>query len=257
MKRLAIYLALALATASVNAKDWKVIRFGVDPSYPPLESKGPDGKVQGLDIELGAALCAQLQAQCIWVEQDFDSMIPALKGRKFDAILSSMTITEPRKKQIDFSNKLFDAPARMVALADAKLTPDAKVLRDKRIGVQQGTTAETYAKRQWAPRGVTIISYANQDQVYADLLSKRLDASLQDEIQAEVGFLKTPRGQGFAFAGPSIKDPETLGQGIAIGLRKGDTDLKEQLNQALAEIRQNGTYQKLTHKYFNRSHYSN
>ncbi len=256
MKRLAIYLALALAAASVSAKDWKVIRFGVDPSYPPFEYKDANGQMQGLDIDIGEALCAKLQAKCIWVEQDFDSIIPALKARKFDAILSSMAVTAPRKKQIDFSNKLFNAPARMVALADAKLTPDASALHGKRIGVQQGTTAEIYAKRHWVPRGVKVIAYPNQDLVYADLRSGRLDASLQDEIQANVGFLKTQSGQGFAFAGPAIKDPETISQGIAIGLRKGDTDLQEQLNQALAEFQKNGTYQALIEKYFsfNSSH---
>jgi len=257
MKRLAIYLALALAAASVNAKDWKVIRFGVDASYPPIEYKAPNGQIQGLEVEIGKALCAKLQAECVWVEQDYDSIIPALKARKFDAILSSMTVTKPRKKQIDFSNKLFDASARMITQADAKLTPDPHALRGKRVGVQQGTTAELYAKRHWAPKGVIITSYANQELVYADLLSRRLDASLQDEMQAAIGFLKTPQGQGFAFAGPSIKDAETIGEGIAIGLRKGDTDLKEQLNRALAEIREDGTFQKLTAKYFNHSNYNN
>lgn len=250
MKKLAICLAFALAAASVGAKDWKVIRFGVDPSYPPLAYKAPNGQMQGLDIEIGEALCTKLQAKCIWVEQDFDSMIPALKARKFDAILSSMTVTAPRKKQIDFSNKLFNAPARMVALAEAKLTPDANLLKGKRIGVQQGTTAEMYAKRYWAPRGVKVIAYANQDLVYADLRSRRLDASLQDEIQANAGFLKTQSGRGFTFAGSSITDPEIIGQGVAIGLRKGDTDLQEQLNQALAELRQNSTYQALIEQYF-------
>ncbi|UUM22059.1 transporter substrate-binding domain-containing protein [Mycoavidus sp. SF9855] len=256
MKTPIIYLTLAFAAANVNAKDWKVIRFGIDPNYPPFEYKAPSGQVQGLNVGIGEALCAKLQAKCIWFEQDFGSMIPALKARKFDAILSSMAVTAPRKKQIEFSNKLFDIRVRMVALADAKLTPDVNTLKGKRIGVQQGTTAEIYAKQHWAPKEITVVSYASQDQVYADLLSRRLDASLQDEMQATFGFLKTPQGQSFAFSGPSLRDLEAR-QDIAIGLRKKDQDLKEQLNQALAEIHQDGTFQKLTAKYLNHSHYKN
>ena len=66
------------------------VRFAVDPTYPPFESKTPQGKLVGFDIDLGNALCEQMQAKCVWVESQFDGMIPALKARKFDAILSDM-----------------------------------------------------------------------------------------------------------------------------------------------------------------------
>src|SRR5690349_21740368 len=87
-----------------------VIKFGVDPSYPPFEQKQPDGSLSGFDIDLGNALCAELRVKCIWVEQPFDSMIPALKAKKFDAILSAFSATEPRRQQVDFSHKIYTAP---------------------------------------------------------------------------------------------------------------------------------------------------
>src|SRR6202161_1212065 len=98
----------------VSAKDWKVIRFGVDPSYPPFESKAPGGTLVGFDIDLGKALCAKLNAKCVWVENDFDGMIPALQARKIDAILSDMSVTDKRRQQIDFTEKISDSPTRMV-----------------------------------------------------------------------------------------------------------------------------------------------
>jgi lysine/arginine/ornithine transport system substrate-binding protein len=234
----------------VSAKDWKVIRFGVDPSYPPFESKAVDGSLVGFDIDLGNALCAKLNAKCAWVENDFDGMIPALQARKIDAVLSDMSVTEKRLQQIDFTDRISFSPTRMVAKAGSNLQPTADSLRGKNIGVEQGTIQETYAKTYFEPKGANVVSYQNQDQVYADLKSGRLDASLQDEVQANFGFLKTPEGKGFEFCGPELNDTKILGSAAAIGLRKGDTDLKNALNKALAELLKDGTYQTIAKKYF-------
>jgi lysine-arginine-ornithine-binding protein len=246
-----IMLCAALAIPStVAAKEWKVIRFGVDPSYPPFESKAPDGSLVGFDIDLGNALCAKLNAKCVWVENDFDGMIPALQARKIDAVLSDMSVTEKRRQQIDFTNKISFSPTRMVAKAGSNLQPTPESLRGKNIGVEQGTIQETYAKTYFEPVGANVMSYQNQNQVYADLKSGRLDASLQDEVQASVGFLKTPEGKGFAFAGPELDDPKILGSAAAIGVRKSDADLRDALNKALAELMNDGTYQAIAKKYF-------
>src|ERR1700737_3831971 len=83
---IALFFTLMSWSLCVSAKDWKVIRFGVDPSYPPFESKAADGSLVGFDIALGNALCAKLNAKCVWVENDFDGMIPALQARKIDAV---------------------------------------------------------------------------------------------------------------------------------------------------------------------------
>ena len=92
--------------------------------------------------------------------------------------------------------------------------------------------------------------YQNQDQVYADLISGRLDGALQDAVQAEIGFLKTPRGANYDFAGKDLDDPKTLGEGAGIGLRKEDTDLKAKIDSAIAGMRKDGTYAKIAKKYF-------
>jgi histidine transport system substrate-binding protein len=250
MKKLALSLVLACVAVGVHAKDWSTIRFGVDASYPPFESKGTDGKVAGFDIDLGNEICARLKAKCVWIENDFDGMIPALKAKKFDGVLSSMTMTPQREEQIDFSDKLFSTPTRLVAKKGSPVAPTLDALKGKTVGVEQGTTQEAYAKAHWAPNGVQVVPYQNQDQVYQDLISGRLDAALQDAVQADVGFLKTPRGAGFQFAGGDIVDPKTLGSGAGIGLRKEDTDLKAKINQAITDIVKDGTYKKLEKKYF-------
>ncbi|WP_179405365.1 lysine/arginine/ornithine ABC transporter substrate-binding protein [Burkholderia guangdongensis] len=253
MKKILAALTVALlaaSTGSAYAKDWSTIRFGVDASYAPFESKAPDGKLVGFDIDLGTEICKRLNAKCVWVENDFDGMIPALKAKKFDGVLSSMSMTPQREEQIAFSSKLFNTPTRLVTKKGASLLPTADSLKGKTVGVEQGTIQETYAKTYWAPKGVQVVPYQNQDQVYSDLISGRLDAALQDAVQADIGFLKTPRGTGFQFAGGDIDDPKTLGSGAGIGLRKEDTDLKQKLDGAIAGMLKDGTYQKIEKKYF-------
>jgi len=250
VKKLVTLAALTLCATGAFAKEPGVIRFGVDPTYAPFESKAPDGKLVGFDIDLGNAICAKLHAKCVWVESDFDGMIPALKARKFDGILSSMNVTEKRMREIDFSDKLYNAPSRLVAKKGANLLPTAESLKGKRVGVVQGTIHEAYAMAHWEQQGVTVVQYQNQSRVYEDLQSGRLDATLQHAIEADEGFLKKPAGQGFAFAGPELKDPKTLGTGSAIGLRKDDAELKKSINGAIAAMLKDGTYQQIEHKYF-------
>ena len=241
---------LAVSSGSAIAKDWSTIRFGVDASYPPFESKAADGKLVGFDIDLGNEICRRLKAKCVWVENDFDGMIPALKASKFDGVLSSMSMTPPRQAQIAFSSKLFNTPTRLVAKKGSTILPTPESLKGKRIGVEQGTIQETYAKTYWEAKGAKIVPYQNQDQVYADLIAGRIDAALQDAVQAEVGFLKTPRGAGFDFVGKALDDAKTLGSGTAIGMRKEDTDLKAKIDKAIADIIKDGTYKKIEKKYF-------
>jgi lysine-arginine-ornithine-binding protein len=252
MKKISAVASLILFTmaASGGAMADDTIRFGVDASYPPFESKAADGKLVGFDIDLGNEICHRLHAKCVWVENDFDGMIPALKARKFDGVLSSMSMTPAREEQIAFSAKLFNTPTRLVAKSGSGILPTAESLKGKRVGVEQGTIQETYAKAHWAPAGVEVVPYQNQDQVYQDLIAGRVDATLQDAVQADIGFLKTPRGKAYGFAGGDLDDPVTLGNGAGIGLRKEDTELKAKIDGAIAGMLKDGTYKKIEKKYF-------
>ncbi|QBR03499.1 ABC transporter substrate-binding protein [Paraburkholderia pallida] len=251
MKKLALSMAILAVATSAFAKDWSTVRFGVDASYPPFESKSTDGKLVGFDIDMGNEICKRLNAKCVWVESEFDSMIPALKAKKFDGVLSSMSMTPQREAQIAFSSKLFHTPTRLVAKKGSNLQPTADSLKGKTVGVEQGTTQETFAKLNWEPKGVKVVPYQDQQQVYADLTSGRLDAALQDAVQANMSFLKTPRGADFQFTGADLSDPQgTLGVGAAIGLRKDDAELKTKIDKAIADMIKDGTYKKIESKYF-------
>jgi lysine/arginine/ornithine transport system substrate-binding protein len=262
MKKIWATAALAItamgfaAHIPAQAKTYTEIKFGVDATYPPFESMSPGGEFVGFDIDLGKAICAQLKVKCVFVAQGFDGIIPALEARKFDAILSSMTVTPAREQQIDFSSEMYNEPTSLITKKGSGLLPTAASLKGKTVGVESGTIQESYAKAYWQPNGVTVVSYPGQDQVYADLLSGRLDASLQDSVEADYGFLKTPKGADYTLAGNVTYDPkDVLGSYIAIGIRKDEPDLKKQIDSAIASIIKSGEYKTIEAKYFNFSVY--
>ncbi|ATF85015.1 MULTISPECIES: ABC transporter substrate-binding protein [Burkholderia] len=247
----AVATAAAMSTLSgASAADLKQIRFGVEASYAPFEYKLPDGKLAGFDIDVGNAVCAKLKVKCVWVENDFDGLIPALQARKFDAINSDMTITDQRKKAVAFTDPIYSIPNQLIAKKGSGLLPTPASLKGKRVGVLQGTIQESYAKARWAPAGVEVVPYQTQDLAYEDLKSGRLDATFQDSEAAAKGFLAKPQAAGFAFAGPQVVDAEILGSGVGFGLRKNDTDLRNAINGALKDLKADGTIDKLAKKYF-------
>lgn len=182
-------------------------------------------------------------------------MIPALLSRKFDAISASMSITEERKKRVDFSDKYYATPLALVAKKGSSLVPELGVLEGKRIGVQRGTVADTFATRFWAEQGVTVVRYARQEEAYLDLSAGRIDAAWADALVADGGFLKQPAGAEYAFVGGlyhgrTAEEKGVIGEGVGIAIRKQDAELKQKLDKALAAIRANGKYDEIRKKYF-------
>ncbi|PZZ95783.1 lysine/arginine/ornithine ABC transporter substrate-binding protein ArgT [Klebsiella pneumoniae] len=253
MKKPILALSLLVgmsSTASVFAALPQSIRIGTDATYAPFSSKDAKGDFVGFDIDLGNELCSRIKVKCTWVGSDFDSLIPSLKAKKIDAIISSLSITEKRQQEIAFSDKLYAADSRLIAAKGSPIQPTLEALKGKHVGVLQGSTQEAYANDRWRSQGVDVVAYQNQDLIYSDLAAGRLDAALQDEVAASEGFLKQPAGKDFAFAGPSVKDKKYFGDGTGIGLRKDDAELKAAFDKALGEMRKDGTYDKMAKKYF-------
>ncbi|HEU4457613.1 MAG TPA: ABC transporter substrate-binding protein [Methylibium sp.] len=244
---LSILAAAALALAA-QAAEARKLRVAVEGAYPPFSEVAPDGSIKGFDIDIAKALCAQIKAECTLVKLDFDGMIPALQSRKVDAIVASMAITEERKKQVAFTDKYYNTPARFVVRAGSPITISPEGLKGKRIGVQRSTTHDRFLSATF--KQSEVVRYTKQDEVFLDLASGRIDATLQDSVAADFGFLKTPQGKGFAFAGPSYNDAAIFGEGSGIAIRKADTALQAELNAAIKAIRADGRYKAIEAKYF-------
>ncbi len=211
------FTAVLLAGGAAQAKEWTKIRIGVEGAYPPFSSMTEDGELQGFDIDIAHALCAQINAECTLVPQDWDGIIPALLARKYDAIIASMSITEERKKKVNFTNKYYQTPARFARRKGSGIEVSAADLKGRKVGVQRATIH---------------------------------DGFLTD-------FLNTEQGGDWEFVGPPYTDVKYFGEGAGIAVRKRDNDLREQLNAAIDAIRANGVYRQINEKYFDFDIYGN
>ncbi|MBF4206921.1 ABC transporter substrate-binding protein [Pseudomonas donghuensis] len=242
-------LAMSLLASSSLYAAGDTLRIGIEAAYPPFASQNDKGQIVGFDYDIGNALCAQMQVKCEWKEVEFDGLIPSLKVKKIDAALSSMTISEERKKSVDFTHKYYFTSSRLVMKKGAVVDDQYESLKGKTVGVQRATTTDRYATEVFEPKGIKVQRYGNNEEIYMDLASGRVDAIFADTIPLE-DFLSMPRGADYAFTGPELKDPKYVGEGAGIAVRKGNGELVSQLNQAIDAIRANGEYQKIQAKYF-------
>ncbi|MDH3475113.1 MAG: ABC transporter substrate-binding protein [Rhodospirillales bacterium] len=236
--------ALGLGTAQADEK----LRIGVEGAYPPFSWKEADGTLKGFDIDIALALCEKMGRECDLVEQDWDGIIPALLAKKYDAIVASMSITEERKKRVDFTDKYYNTPAKFVAKEDAGFDATPAGLKGKVVGVQRGTIHQCYMEKMFPDTELKL--YGTQEEVFLDLGAGRIDAQISDSIQALEGFLSKDEGKGYAFLGGDQFDLECHGEGAGIALRKGEDDLRSSFNAAIQAIRDDGTYGKINEKYF-------
>jgi polar amino acid transport system substrate-binding protein len=246
-------LAAIAATTGASAKEWKSAKIASEGAFPPFNFMDANKQLQGFDIDITKAVCEKAKIKCDFVVQDWDGMIPALLAKKYDAIAASMSITEERKKKVDFSDKYYNSPARFVTTKTngfTDTTPEG--LKGKTIGAQSSTVQANFLEDVYKPKGVNIKLYATQDEAGADMLAGRLDGLMADAPVLYEWLEKAGGNACCQFVGPDYKDVKYFGEGIGFAVRKDkdSADLKAQLNKALAEILKDGTYEKINKKYF-------
>ncbi|WP_035484825.1 ABC transporter substrate-binding protein [Geminicoccus roseus] len=247
----AVALAAALfGMGSAEAKEWNKVRIATEGAYAPFNYVTPEGELAGFDVDIANAICDELKIECELVQQEWDGMIPALMANKYDAIVASMSITEERKKRIDFTDKYYDTPVRLVGKKGLEIENIPEDLSGMKIGVQRETVQDRYATDFFEPAGAEVVRYGTGDEANLDLVAGRVDLRLEDAVVLSEALLKTPEGAGFEFVGPVIESSEYFGAGAGIGVRKGEEDLLALLNKGLAAILENGTYQKIQDKHF-------
>lgn len=239
--------AFVVAFASLAAaQESDVIRIATEGAYPPFNTVKSDGTLAGLDVDMANALCEEMKAKCTIVAQDWDGIIPGLMAKKYDAIIASMSITEDRKKQINFTNKYYTTPLAVVVPKDSTLTGVAAAdMKDKTVGAQAGTTQANYATDVYGKAGVEAKLYPTQDEAAADMQNGRIDALISDKFVV-VDWLNNAGKECCKMLG-DVPGTETE---AGIGIRKGDDALREKFNKAIDAIVANGTHKKIVAQYF-------
>ncbi|MBD2804383.1 arginine ABC transporter substrate-binding protein [Xenorhabdus sp. ZM] len=243
MKKLLFTALLGTMTLSATAAEKITLRFATEATYPPFEFIDANNKIQGFDIDLANALCEKLNAQCTFTNQAFDSLIPSLKFRRFDALVAGIDITPERQKQVDFTHIYYNNSATFVAIKGkfAHLSD----LKGKQIGIQNGTTLQKYLMEQH--KDIKTVPYDSHQNAILDLKNGRIDAVFGDTAAVNE-WLKKNKELGTV--GEKVTDKNYFGTGLGIAVRKGNTELKNELNKALSEIKQDGTYDTIYKKWF-------
>jgi polar amino acid transport system substrate-binding protein len=248
LKTFAAALLLGVAAMGVAKADPLKIGVAAEP-YPPFTSPDASGKWVGWEIEFIDAVCAEEKLDCVITPVAWDGIIPALTTKKIDVIASSMSITDERKKTIDFSDKYYNTPAAIIGPKDKKFGATPADLKGKIVGVQVSTTHAAYAKKHFA-EAAEIKEYQTQDEANQDLAAGRLDAVQADSIALDA-FLKSDQGKACCdLKGMAAADVEILGPGVGAGLRKEDTELKAKINAGIKAVRASGKYDEISKKYF-------
>jgi polar amino acid transport system substrate-binding protein len=224
------------------------LAIGTEGAYPPFNGVAADGSLVGFDIDIAKALCAEMGADCTFVTQDWEGIIPALQSGRFDAIISSMAITEEHRKKVDFTHAYYRTVPAIAVRKGSPLTGVApEELKGLSLGVRGSTVHSRYAKAKY--KESTNRAYTTITDYEHDLAEGRLDAVMDSRIVLG-NWLKTDDGQCCRILGRIKPDPNIHGEGAGIAVRKGDIDLVERFNAALAAIRTNGTYKRINDKYF-------
>jgi octopine/nopaline transport system substrate-binding protein len=260
-------LALGLAVTAAQAKTWTHVAIATEGAFPPYNMHAPDGKLIGYEVDLAADLCRRVNLTCEFVAQDWDGIIPGLQAGKFDAIMSGMSITPKRLDVIDFSLPYANSPTTLavvkgdplanlpgtgqrVSLDDAQATQAAvdalkPKLKGKTIAVQVATIQADFLGT-YLKGAADVQTYKTNEEQDLDVHAGRADAEL-----GSLSFLNAAleKDGDLVLTGPLFVGG-LLGKGSAIGLRKGDGDLKALFDKALREAAADGTLKALSLKWF-------
>lgn len=261
-------LALGAAPRPAAAKEWKLIRVATEGAFPPYNMHAPDGRLIGFEPELLQELSARMNVKCEMIAQAWDGMIAGLTDGKYDAIMDALSITPKREEVIAFSRPYAAAGSGFAIMKEGSIKslpgtgtrvplPDeaaakkaidelAKLLAGKTVGVQVATIQNDVLNRYFKDV-VTVRTYPSGPDTFLDLKSGRVDAVMASQINIQSS-VKKSKGEmiqsGYLFAGG------LLGLGSAVGLRKGDPELKEMFDKALKSVIDDGTLKRLALKWF-------
>lgn len=240
LKALGASLALSMTATVAHADTLRVV---TDPSFVPFEMMDPEtGEMIGFDMEIIAEVAERAGFEYNLNTMDFNGIIPALQTGNVDIAIAGITITEERQKIVDFSDPYYDSGLRILVRQDNEEIRELDDLEGKKIGTKIGSTSYDFLTANLEEDdGVT--PYPGSSDMYMALMSRSLDAVFYDA--PNVGYFARTKGEGqVKTVGPLYE-----GQQYGIALKKGSTWVDD-VNKALASMKEDGTYKEIYEKWF-------
>ncbi|USK60253.1 transporter substrate-binding domain-containing protein [Peribacillus asahii] len=223
-------------------KSEKVYKVGVDTTYPPFEFK-EGNEYKGIDIDLINAIAENQGFEIELSPMDFGGIIPAMQANQLDVAIAGMSITDERKKIVDFSEPYFDAGVTVVVGKDNTTIKSVDDLKGKTVAVKKGTTGAKYAQDNVDKYGFKIVQFNDSPAMFQEVANGNADALLED--YPVISYAIAQKDLGLKIVGDRLNGDQ---YGIAV-LKGKNQDLLEKINKGLAELKEDGTYDKILKTY--------
>ena len=211
------------------------VRMGTEGAYPPYNFINDAGEVDGFERDLGDELCKRAKLDCVWVTNEWDSIIPNLVSGNYDTIIAGMSVTAERDEVIDFTQDYIPpSPSSYVALSGTSVDVNGGV-----IAAQTGTIQASHI----AASGATLVEFATPDETIAAVKNGEADAVLADKEY--LAPIVAESGGDMVFAGDVA-----IGGGIGMGIRESDGALKAKMDAAIASVKADGSLNAMIKKWF-------
>lgn len=235
----------SISTASGDTKSVGVLRVGVDDSYPPMEYKDDSGNLVGFDVDMTKEIAKRLGKKAEFVSTQFDGLFQALNTGKYDTIISAMSMTDEREQAFEFT-KPYIANAQMIVVKPKDTSiKKAEDLSGKKVGCQISSTANDSADYLQQKEGIKfpLSTYDQIIQPFQDMKAGRLDAIIVDEVVGQYYIAQSPK----EYKAAAVK---LTNEPIGACFKKGNTVLRDEVQQAIDSMTADGTMKKLSEKWF-------
>lgn len=224
------------------------ITIATEGAYPPFNYLDRKGLPAGFEMDLAQEACMRMKAECEFVSAKWDDLVPGLLNKKYDIVMSSLEVNSERRRRLGLSRRYYLSPGAFIAAKGQPFDGPPALLRNRKIGVQKDSTHSDWLDKSFR-RSAQIKRYPTVKDALAALTHDEVDAVFGDKVQLWLWSQK-PEGACCEIMGQDIKDTQTLGIGVAAGIRREDIKLREAFNKALNEMIGDGTYKRLNAKYF-------
>ena len=240
---------LMLANVACAAKP-KVIKFAIsDTTYKPFAKDHSKEELLGFDIELAKKLCEGMNTKCVFAKGCMGNMVPALRSGKYDAWISSVSITAERSKAVTFSDIYFSSTAKLLATKDSTFNAAPVEIEGRTIGVEADTSYIPYVKAIYG-NNIKINIFADGQKVLNALKTGKVEAIIDDEIVLKHWRAEQKDSKNYRLIGLPAKHLDLIIQQYAIAVAKDNLKLVTAINKALAELKSDGTYNAIIKKHF-------
>jgi polar amino acid transport system substrate-binding protein len=242
-------IAVICGNASSAASEDDRIKIAVEGAFPPFNYLDSANQLQGFDVDVAKALCQAASLKCEFVIQEWTGMIPSLLAKRYDAIISSMSMSSERREKVAFTKRYYDSPSVFIVRKGSNLAGTSpEDLKAVKLGVTSATSQEAYVKKFYGSVSTRVFQ-ASPD-LYKGLADGSVDIILEDKLAVYDWLANTKAGSCCEFKSSDIKNAEYFGDGAGIAVRPSDSHLPARLNAALDTIQSNDVYDTINAKYF-------